>query len=519
MTATRRVGLVLALGGLMVVVDTTVTAVAVPAMVAGLDSTLTAVQWVTTGYLLGIVAVLPLAGWSVNRFGGRRVYLVALLAFTVFSALAGLAPNAATLAVCRVLQGVGGGLLNPVGQAIGMRAVPRGARGRLMSLLGLPLIAGPVLGPPLGGWLVDAASWRWIFLINVPVGLLAMVLSARLLPADARRTDGGDVVDGTRPGGGATLPGPAERPRVVHSRAWSTGNRTADPEEAENGRRERKEGTPPVDWVGLGLLSGGGTAIVLGCTFVADPAGAGPAGFAALVGGVLLLAGFVRRTRRSTAPLVDLRLLRHRPLAAGLGVLAAFGAGYFGSITVLPLVVQGVRGDPAALAGALTVPQAVAVGGTVQVATRLVDRIAPRRIVLTGVTLGLAGAAALFVATVTDAPYPVLVGAAGLLGVGSGATILPMMTAALRDLDGADLPAGTTLLALVQQLAAAIGAAVVATTLTVLLAGPTRGAGVAALMTDPRPELAGAVGGAYAVVVVLMVVSLATAVLRVPRGG
>ena len=94
-----------------------------------------------------------------------------------------------------------------------------------------------------------------------------------------------------------------------------------------------------------------------------------------------------------------------------------------------------------------------------------------------------------------------------------------MMTAALRDLDGADLPAGTTLLALVQQLAAAIGAAVVATTLTVLLAGPTRGEGVAALMTDPRPELAGAVGGAYAVVVVLMVVSLVTAVLRVPRGG
>src|SRR5918998_866785 len=135
----RLIGLVLALGGLMVTVDTTVALVAVPAIVADLDSTLPVVQWVPPGYLLGVVAVTPLAGWAANRFGARRVYLTALATFTVASALAGLAWDAGSLAACRVLQG-------------------------------------------LAGWLVDAASWRWVFLINVPIGIAALLLCRRLLP-------------------------------------------------------------------------------------------------------------------------------------------------------------------------------------------------------------------------------------------------------------------------------------------------------------------------------------------------
>ncbi|MBL7258973.1 MFS transporter [Paractinoplanes lichenicola] len=287
----KRLGFVLALGGLLVVVDTTVTVVAVPAMVSGLGTTLAAIQWVTTAYLLGIVAVIPVAGWASDRFGARRVYLVALGIFTVCSVAAGLAGNAATLAVFRALQGVGGGLLNPVGQTIGMRAVPREQRGRLMAMLGLPLIVGPVLGPPLSGWLVDAASWRWIFLINLPVGALAIVLCARFLPRDP----------------------PTEFPV----------------------RR--------IDWPGLALLPAGGTGIVLGCTLIPHATG-----FATLAAGLLLVTAFVARAVRIAAPLVDLRLLRVRLFATGVGMLTAFGAAYFGALTVLPLFVQGVRGDPAA---------------------------------------------------------------------------------------------------------------------------------------------------------------------------
>jgi len=182
----RSIGLVLALGGLLATIDMTVALVAVPAIVADLQSTLPAVQWVTTGYLLGVVGVIPAAGWAANRFGPRRVYVTGLVVFTLASVLAGLAWDATSLTAFRVLQGLGGGLLNPVGQAIGLRSVPQHQRGRLMSLLGLPVLIGPVLGPPLAGWLVDSAGWRWVFLINVPLAavtvLLALTSTPRLRP-------------------------------------------------------------------------------------------------------------------------------------------------------------------------------------------------------------------------------------------------------------------------------------------------------------------------------------------------
>lgn len=468
----RLIGLVLALGGLMVTIDTTVTLVAVPAIVADLDSTLPAVQWVTSGYLLGVVAVIPVAGWAANRYGARRVYVTALVIFTVASALAGLAWDAGSLTAFRVLQGLGGGLLNPVGQAIGLRAVPREARGRLMSLLGLPLVIGPVLGPPLAGWLIDAASWRWIFLLNVPIGAAAIALCARVLP-----------------------PQPA------------------DP-----------TSTSRIDWPGLAQVSGGAVFLVLGCTLIGETGAVTWRGVTALGAGLLLLAAFVVRALRTDAPLVDLRLLVQKPLASGLAVLACFGAAYFGAMSILPIYVQGVRGDPAAVAGSLTIPMALAVGITLQVATRLVDRVPPRRIVLTGVSLGLLGTLGLLATTTSGASYPLIAAAAAVLGVGSGATLMPTMTVAVRDLEHEDTPRGTTLLALVQQLASAVGVAVIATTLTILVStrvpelATAEDRGLAAMLAlDPSTraaldaQLAGAVGGSYAVAAVLMALSALTA--------
>jgi EmrB/QacA subfamily drug resistance transporter len=464
---------VLALGGLMVTVDTTVTLVAVPAIVADLDSTLPAVQWVTSGYLLGVVAVTPVAGWAANRYGARRVYVTALAIFTVSSALAGLAWDAGSLTAFRVVQGLGGGLLNPVGQAIGLRSVPREARGRLMSLLGLPVVIGPVLGPPLAGWLVDTASWRWIFLINVPIGAAAVLLCARLLP-----------------------------------------RQPADPASVSR-----------IDWTGLAQISGGAVLLVLGCTLLGETGAVTGEVAAALGAGVLLLVAFVVRALRASAPLVDLRLLRHRPLAAGLSVLAFFGAAYFGAMSILPIYVQGVRGDPAALAGTITVPMALAVGTTLQVATRLVDRVPPRRIVFTGVTLGLLGTVALLITTTSGASYPLIAASAAVLGVGSGATLMPTMTVAVRDLEHGDTPRGTTLLALVQQLAGAVGVAVVATTLTILVSvrvpelatGDSGLAAMLALDSATRAaldtQLAGAVGGGYVVAAALMALSALAAVI------
>jgi EmrB/QacA subfamily drug resistance transporter len=479
----RAIGLALAIGGLMVVIDTTVTTVAVPAIVSGLDATLAGAQWATAGYLLGLVAVIPLAGRLSERYGARRVYLVALAVFTVFSALAGLAWDVTSLAVFRVLQGLGGGLLNPVGQAIGLRAAPREARGRVMSLLVLPLIIGPLIGPLLAGWLIDTASWRWIFLLNIPIGVLAVLICARVLPHDRGPRDAG-------------IP------------------------EAASGRRG-------MDWAGLVLLSGGAVLVVLGATAMDQPADPGPMGsgpeparYAVALGviaaGLGMLAGFVWRARRIDDPVVDLRLLRHRQVRAGAGVLVCFAAAYFGSMSVLPLFVQGVRGDPASFVGLLGLPQAITVGIVAQVATRLVDRIPARRIVLTGTAVGTAGGVALLAATVTDAGYPWIAAASVLLSAGSGATLMPTMTIALRDLDHIETPRGTTLLGLATQLSNAVAGAVVAVTISALvsLRMPEPGGGVAGMLElDPaaraalRPELAAAVGGVYLLPVVLLAAS------------
>jgi EmrB/QacA subfamily drug resistance transporter len=467
----RTVGLVLALGGLLVVLDTTVTVVAVPAIVADLGTTLPVISWATTGYLLGVVAVIPTAGRLCARVGERRVYVAALTAFTICSVLAGLAPTPALLVAARVLQGVAGGLLNPVGQAIGLQAVPREERGRMMSLLGLPVLVGPVLGPPLSGWLVDAVSWRAIFLVNLPVGLLAVVLCLRLVPADPPRT-----------------------------------------------------GVPPrLDHLGLALLPAGAVGVVAGATLLGDPGLPTAVAAGVLVVGIGLLAAFVVHARRAVAPLLALRLLRRRTTGAGLGVLALFGAAYFGSVTVLPLIVQGVRGDPATTAGGLGLPAALAVGVTLQVATRLVDRVPPRRIVVAGTGIGAVGLVVLAVATATGAGYPVLVLGTVLLGIGSGGTLSPTMTVALRDLEGPETAEGTTLLALTQQLAAAVGVATVTAALAASFARVVDG-GVDAMVhlaPGPRAALSGSLDGAaatgYVVPAVLAVAALVVAVGGLPR--
>ena len=541
----RAIGLALALGGLMVVLDTTVTAVALPAIVSGLDATLPAAQWATAGYLIGLVAVIPLAGWLSARFGDRRVYLAGLLVFTVFSLCTGLAWDPASLAAFRVLQGLGGGLLNPVGQAIGLRAAPREARGRLMSLLVLPLIVGPVAGPLLAGWLIDAASWRWIFLVNVPIGLVALLVCARILPAtppvrpaapahptppgvptsDANRLE----VPHTSAISGVGSSG-AERGSVPHASAvsgvWGSGAERGGVPHASAVSGDRT-GTPHA--VDLALLPGGAVLVVLGATMLDRPIGPATAGWAGglglIVAGLVLLGGFVRRARRQAAPLVDLRLLRHRPVRAGAGVLVLFAAAYFGSMPLLPLFVQGVRGDPATLIGLIALPQAITVGVVAQVATRLVDRVPGRRIVLAGTATGTIGGVGLFAAAGTDAGYPWIVAASMLLSAGSGATLMPAMTVALRDLEHAEAPRGTTLLALATQLSNAVAGAIVAVTVSVLVAARMPGDGGVARMLAMgpaaraalRPELAAAVGGAYLLPAVLLGLSFLVAARSLPR--
>lgn len=471
--AATRVGGVLALGGLMTVVDVSVVAVAATDLMRAFDADLPAVQWVTIGYALALVTGMPLAGWVATRFGPTRVYLTALLGFTLASVACAAAPGLAALVGARVAAGLAGGLLNPVGQAIALRAVPAHARGRMMSLLGLPVVVGPVLGTPLAGVLLDHGGWRWLFWINIPVGLLGLALARRVLPRFA--------------------PDPTRR---------------------------------PPDPMGTLLLPAGAAAITYGCTRISEHARdlMGPV---LVLAGALAVAAFARRALRSDRPLLRVGLLRSRALRTGALVVGLFGTAYFGSNTVLPLLVQAGRGDSALTAAALTVPMALATGLSLQLATRAVDRMDPARVVSSGLACAAAGFALLGAAVSTDRPYPLIAAAGCVVGLGCGAVLSPTMVAATRTLTGDAVVEGTTMVQLASQIGAALGAAGTAGLATGVLnarAPALDGTGFAGLLDGSRApgglagEVATSLGAAYLLPLALTLIALllARAGLRGP---
>src|SRR4051794_17708802 len=166
----------------MSILDVTIVNVAIPTLGRELHTSIATIQWVLTGYLLAFASVIPLTGWATERFGARRVWLASLVLFLAGSALSGAAWSIGSLIAFRALQGLGGGMILPVGQTILAQAAGPERMGRVMSVIGVPMLLGPILGPVIGGAIVDQASWRWIFFVNLPVGIAAVVLAQRLLP-------------------------------------------------------------------------------------------------------------------------------------------------------------------------------------------------------------------------------------------------------------------------------------------------------------------------------------------------
>src|SRR5690242_9823600 len=168
----------------MSILDITVVSVALQTFQREFQATAAQVAWTMTGYTLALAAVIPLTGWAADRFGTKRLYLLAVVLFTAGSALCASASSLEMLVGFRVLQGLGGGMLMPLGMTILTRAAGPERVGRVMAVLGIPMLLGPIFGPILGGWLIDAASWHWIFLINVPIGVVAVIYAALVLPRD-----------------------------------------------------------------------------------------------------------------------------------------------------------------------------------------------------------------------------------------------------------------------------------------------------------------------------------------------
>ncbi|MEV4253349.1 MDR family MFS transporter [Spirillospora sp. NPDC049652] len=460
-TRPMTLALVLVLGGVMVSLDTTVVNVAINRLSQTFDASLATIQWIATGYSLALGAMVPTAAWAVGRFGAKRLYLTAVTAFVLGSVLAGLAWNVPSMIAFRVVQGLAGGLVMPAGMTILIRAAKPEELGKLMGTNGLAILVGPLAGPALGGWLIDQVSWRWMFFINLPVGLAILLLAGRLFPAD---------VPGTR-------------------RA--------------------------LDVPGLLLLSPGLAALIYGVTRFGDGA-SGAAAFGWIAAGLALAAAFAVRARFAAHPLIDLRLFRTRTFSAATGTMAVFCAGYFGTMILAPLYFQLVRGESATVAGLLAMPAAFASGTAMQVAGRLADRIGPGRIVPVSVLVAASGFALLLVQLTADASYWGLAGATMLIGAGGGATIMPAMTAATRGVSHDQAPAASTTVNLVTTTMAAVGTASASALLSARLPdggiqAVHRMAG--AVREDAAPTLAHAFQLTYYLPLTLVVAALVPALL------
>src|SRR5207245_2035958 len=299
------------------------------------------IQWVSTGYWLAFASVIPVTGWAGERFGAKRVWLAALALFMLGSLMAGLATSIAQLIGSRVVQGLGGGMILPLGQTLLGQAAGPQRMGRVMSIVGVPMLLAPIFGPVIGGAIVGSASWRWIFFVNLPVGAVALLLAARLLPAVSSR--------------------PHER----------------------------------LDALGLALLSGGIAVFVYRLSEIGARGRVTdivPA--AALAAGIVLVALFVRHALRTPNPLIDIRLFASRDFATAAATNLLLGVALFGILILLPLYFQIVRGESPLATGLLLIPQGLGAAFAMPLAGSLTDRIGARRVVPAGIGLALLGTAA-----------------------------------------------------------------------------------------------------------------------------
>src|SRR3954465_1408576 len=177
------------LGAIMSILDVTVVNVAIPTLAKQFKTTLPTIQWVATGYTLALATVIPVTGWAADRFGTKRLYMISLALFACGSMLSGLAWSAESLIFFRILQGFGGGMIMRAGMTILTPAAGPDRVGGVVSIIGVPMLLGPIFGPILGGWLVDDFSWRWIFFINVPIAVVALIMSRRILPRGGPKPD------------------------------------------------------------------------------------------------------------------------------------------------------------------------------------------------------------------------------------------------------------------------------------------------------------------------------------------
>ncbi len=316
-----RIAAVVVLGTIMSVLDTTIVNVALDTLGRDLHATVDQIQWVATGYLLALAAVIPVSGWASRRFSSRSVYIVSLVMFTAGSVLCGLADSVGSLVFFRVIQGIGGGMLVPTGQMILVKAAGPKNLPKVMSAIGVPIVLAPIFGPTIGGLLLEHVSWQSIFLVNLPVGIITLVAALKLLPKD------------------------------------------------------KPEGAEKLDFLGLGLLSVGLVGVTYG---LAETGSAGTLIAASvlvpLAIGLVGIASFAVRALRIPNPLLNVRLYKNRAFTAASITTFCLGAALFGAMVLMPLYFQTVRGEDAVTTGLLLIPQGLGAAVAMALSGRATER-------------------------------------------------------------------------------------------------------------------------------------------------
>jgi EmrB/QacA subfamily drug resistance transporter len=394
-----KIAAVVMLGPLMTTLDSTVVNVSLAALGRELHSPLATIQWVTSGYLLSLALMLPLSGWLVDRVGAKQVYLGCFAAFTLASLLCGMATSATSLILFRVLQGAAGGLLAPMAQMMMARVAGR-HMARVMGLAVMPVMIGPVLGPALAGAIVQHASWPWIFYINLPIGLLAMTLAWRILPADSHET----------------------QPRSF-------------------------------DLLGFVLLSPALAMLLHSLESLGSGASNSRLSDIELAASVALLGAFLwHGFRRGKSALIDLHLFRHRTFSAAASTQFLGNGITLGGQLVFPLYLLMAGGQTPSGAGLLLASTGLGLLCAFPMVGRLTGRFGPRRVSSAGTLIALSGTLPFAFAGANGLPIAVVCLVLFVRGAGMGCINIPSISAAYASIPKEAIPVATTAINIVQRL-------------------------------------------------------------------
>jgi EmrB/QacA subfamily drug resistance transporter len=407
LSAQQIVGAVYVSAMFMSIMDSTIVNVALPALAHQFSVLAPQTDGVVVGYLVSLAVWIPASGWIGDRFGTKRTFLFALGLFTVASFACGFSQSLLQLVVSRIVQGVGGGMLTPVGMAMLYRAFPPEQRAKAARVLVIPTVMAPALGPIVGGALIVHLSWRWVFFVNVPIGIGAFIFGALMLSE-------------------------------VRARA-----------------QER------FDVPGFVLAAAGFGSLLFALTEAASVGWGSPEIIVTGVAGVLLVVALVLFELRQRLPMVDFRLLAHR-LFGVINLASLFGAsGFIGLLFIATIYLQAGRGFDAFTAGSSTAPEALGVLCASQLVGRIYPRVGPRRLMCGGMALVAAGTVVL-AGVMTDDLW-IFRAVMFVIGVGWSFVVIPMNAGAFAQVSPRDTGRASALYNAQRQLASALGVATLAT--------------------------------------------------------